>query len=306
MPTTPTGLPPIFENTAIESVPSQTIAEFPVNTFLESIAIASDSTLFITSHYEGKILRIGQDRVPLTHAIVSGKATGLAFLSNDALIMTGWNEDEISTIFKISAQGAVETLITVPEAIFFNGITHLVGDRYIIADSYRGAIWEFDAAHAKIGIWLEHPLLARTSTESAIPAVNGLKIFNNVLYASNTEAQNIVQIPILANAQAGEPSIFINQVNIDDFAFDRLGNLYGTTHVYNSVVKISQEGRVTAIAQAEQGLAGSTALAFGRSQQDSTSIYVVTNGGMSFPLPSGVEPAKVVRLDVGTEGLLMI
>ena len=57
------------------------------------------------------------------------------------------------------------------------------------------------------------------------------------------------------------------------------------------------------IAEAEAGMTGSTALAFGKG--DSTSVYVVTNGGMSFPPPTGVEPGRVVRLDVGILGLLI-
>jgi hypothetical protein len=80
--------------------------------------------------------------------------------------------------------------------------------------------------------------------------------------------------------------------------------LYGTTHVYNSVVKITPDGQITTIATAEQGVAGSTALAFGRSAGDNTSLYVTTNGGMSLPLPTGLEAAKVVRLEVGVEGLI--
>ncbi|OLP17943.1 gluconolactonase [Leptolyngbya sp. 'hensonii'] len=303
---TPTGLPPIFETTPIELAPSQIIAEFPVNTFLESIAIAPDNTLFIANHFAGHIIRIGPDQTPVTHAVISGKATGLAFLSDGDLLLTGWNEDGISTIFKVSSQGVVETLLTVPEALFFNGLTYLTGNRYVIADSYRGAIWELDAAQASIRIWLEHPLLARTAPDREIPAVNGLKIFSHVLYASNTEKQHIVRIPILDDAQPGEPTIFTNQVNIDDFAFDCNGTLYGTTHIYNSVVKVTPDGTVTTIAQAEQGMAGTTALAFGRTEPDQMSLYVVTNGGMSLPLPTGLESAKVIRLEVGAAGLPLI
>lgn len=303
---TPIGLPPIFESTPIELVPSQQIAEFPANTFLESIAIDSDNTLFITNHFEGKILRIGQDRIPVTHATISGKATGLAFMSETELLLTGWNQDGISTIFKVSSQGSVETLLTMPDAIFLNGITHLNGSRYAIADSYRGAIWELDIAQVSTRIWLEHPLLARTSAEQEIPGANGLKIFNNALYVSNTQKQHIVRIPILEDAEPGEPTIFIDRVNIDDFAFDRNGNLYGTTHIYNSVVKITPDGKITTIAEAEQGMAGTTALAFGRTGRDRTNIYVVSNGGMSYPLPSGIESAKVVCLEIGTEGLPLI
>jgi hypothetical protein len=31
----------------------------------------------------------------------------------------------------------------------------------------------------------------------------------------------------------------VQNANIDDFAFDQAGNLYGTTHVFNSVVKVA-------------------------------------------------------------------
>ena len=50
-------------------------------------------------------------------------------------------------------------------------------------------------------------------------------------------------------------------------------------------------------------MTGSTALAFGRSATDSTSLYVTTNGGMSLPPDTGVEPGRIVRLDVGAKGL---
>ncbi|NEQ22542.1 MAG: gluconolactonase [Microcoleus sp. SIO2G3] len=303
---TPAGLPPIFEDTPVDLVPTQQIAEFPANTFLESIAIASDNTLFITNHFEGKVIRIGADKISVIHATIIGKATGLAFTPANDLLLTGWDEQGTSTIFKISPQGAVETLLTVPEAMFLNGLTPLTGDHYLIADSYRGAIWELDAKQKSIRIWLEHPLLARTSPEQELPAVNGVKCFDDVLYASNTQKQHLVRIPIQANRQPGEPEIFVSQVNIDDFAFDRDGNLYGTTHIYNSVVKITPDGKVSAIAQAEQGMTGSTALAFGRVESDYTGIYVVTNGGMSLPLPTGIAPAQVVRLEVGIEGLPLI
>jgi sugar lactone lactonase YvrE len=296
------GLPPIFAETAVALVSSRQIAAFPVNTFLESIAISPDNTLFVTSHFNGKVFRIGSDGVPVIHAAIEGKATGLVFTADGNLLLTAWNAENVSTVFTISPQGEVAVLVTMPDAIFLNGLTPLMGDRYLIADSYRGAIWELNVAQKTARIWLEHPVLARRSADSEFPAVNGLKIYGNALYASNTEKMQLVKIPIQADGQPGEPEIFLRSVNLDDFAFDQDGNLYSTTHVYNSVIKITPDGNVTTIAQAEQGMTGSTALAFGQTEDDCTGVYVVTNGGMSFPPPDGVEPAKVVRLEVGIAG----
>lgn len=296
------GLPPIFAETPVALAPCRQIAEFPVNTFLESIVTNTDSTLFVSSHLEGKIFRIGADGVPVVHAQIAGKATGLALTATGTLLLTAWNADNIPTVFTISPEGEASVLVTMPDAIFLNGLTPLASDTYLIADSYRGAIWELNEPQKTVSIWLEHPSLARSSPDSEFPAVNGLKRYGNALYASNTEKMQLVKIPIQLDGQPGEPEIFMKSVNLDDFAFDQNGNLYGTTHIYNSVVKIAPDGSLTTIAQAEQGVTGSTALAFGQGEGDRTSIYVVTNGGMSFPPATGLEPARVVQLDVGTAG----
>lgn len=295
----------MFSTAPIALVPAQTLAEFPVNTFLESIVVSPDNTLFITSHYEGKVIRIGADGVPATHAAIAGKATGLAALPDGSLLLSGWDEQNTSVVWRITSAGDTSTIASLPDALFLNGLTPLSGDRYLIADSYRGAIWQLDVAQGTVQSWLEHPLLARKDLENGTPAVNGLKTFENALYASNTQNAQIIRIPIEAD-QPGEPEIFVQNANIDDFAFDKTGNLYGTTHVFNSVVKIAPDGTITTIAQAEQGMTGTTAVAFGRSANNSSNLYVVTNGGMSFPPPTGVETAKVVCLAVGVEGLSLL
>lgn len=302
----PLGLPPIFATSPVAVVPARQIADFPVNTFLESIAIGTDTTLFFTSHFDGKVFCIGADRVPVVHATIAGKATGLVFTRDGNLLLSAWNDQNVPTVCMISPQGEVTVLVTMPEAQFLNGLTPLTDDRYLVADSYRGAIWELSLTEKTAKIWLDHPLLARSSPEQEFPAVNGLKVYNNVLYASNTAKMQVVKIPLQSEGQAGEPEIFLQNVNLDDFAFDQEGNLYGTTHIYNSVVKITPDGGVTVIAEAEQGMAGSTALAFGLAQGDRTGVYVVTNGGMSYPPPTGLEPAKVVRLEVGIPGLPLL
>jgi sugar lactone lactonase YvrE len=165
----------------------------------------------------------------------------------------------------------------------------------LIADSYRGAIRLIRFGSNTLN-WQEIP-------DQEFPAINGLKIYGNAVYASNTEKIQIVRMPLESDNRAGKPEICLQNVNMDDFAFDRDGNLYGTTHIYNSVIKIAPDRTITTIAQSEQGVTGCTALAFGQTEGNYTNVYVVTNGGMSYPLPTGIETAKVVCLDVGIQGL---
>ncbi|MBN3924293.1 gluconolactonase [Nostoc sp. NMS4] len=296
------GLPPIYADKPIELAPAQIITSFPVNTFLENLAIAPNGTIFVSNHEVGKIVRITPDGNQQIHATVEGKVSGLAFTTNGGLVATGWNADSIPVVSLVTSHGTVETLLTLPDAIFLNGITPLSDTQYLTADSYRGAIWLIDIAQRRGSIWLEHPLLARSNSENVTPAANGLKRFGDFLYVSNTEKMLLLRIPVDSTDKPGEPEIFVEQTNIDDFAFDVEGNLYGATHIYNSVVRIASDRTTTIIAQAESGVIGSTAVAFGQGESDRTAIYVVTNGGMFLPPPTGVVPANVVRLEVGKAG----
>jgi sugar lactone lactonase YvrE len=258
-----------------------------------------------TSYEEGKIYRLTPSGELSKFASINGNVAGIVVESDGNLLVSAAIDGKIPTILRVAPSGSVETLVTIPDAIFLNGMTHLTGNRYLVADSYKGAIWEVDAIAKTARIWLQDSLLSRSDTNNPVPAINGIKISNNALFASNTQRQLLIRVPLSTNFTAGTPAVFLTNVNLDDFALDTLGNLYAATHFYNSVVRISPEKQITTIATAAQGMAGSTALAFGRTQTDRTSIYVTTNGGMSLPLPTGVEPAKVVRLDVGVEGLVI-
>jgi hypothetical protein len=111
-----------------------------------------------------------------------------------------------------------------------------------------------------------------------------------------------VRIPLNDDFSPGSPEVFMTSINLDDFAFDNHGNMYGTTHVYNCVVKITPERVVTVIAGLAEGVAGCTAVAFGRTDADNNTIYVTTNGGLSAPPEGGIQPARVVKIDVGESG----
>jgi hypothetical protein len=289
-------LPNIYANASVELVPARAIATFPVNTFLENLAIAPDGEVFITSHEAGDVIKLDHDQNLTTYAKLGGKLMGIALIGDDRFLINGWNAEGVSLI-AILSRGKVQFLQMLPEAMFLNGITPITPHCYLMADSYRGAIWSFDVTTQKADIWLEHPLFARNDTNSTFPAANGLKRFGDFLYVSNTQQMLLLRIPLDANLKPGEPEIFVRDTNIDDFAFDQNGNLYGATHVYDSVIRIDRDRHTTIIAQAAQGVTGCTAVAF-----YDNALYVVNNGGMFLPPASGIEPAQIVRLEVGVKG----
>ncbi len=297
------SLPPLYANDPVELVPVRQVAQFPAYTFLESVAVDPEGAVYVASHEDGKIYRFSETGERQDVATLSGKIAGLVFTPQGDLLVTGWLDGKVPTLFQVNRSGELIHSITMEGAIFPNGITLLENNRYLIADSFLGAIWQFDVSTNSLSIWLEHEWLARRSPESQTPAVNGLKRFGNTLYVSNSDKAMLLKVPLQDDGSAGIPSVFVQGKVIDDFAFDTNGNLYGATHVFNSVVRVSPEGKVTVIAEADQGATGSTAVAFGRQAGDETGLYVVTNGGMFLPPATGVVPAEVFRLEVGTPGL---
>lgn len=279
------------------------MTEFPANTFLENIASNLEGTLFVTSYEEGKIYQVLPSGECSEFAHIDGTVAGIVIDREGNLLVAGSINGTNPTIFRVSSNRIVEPLIPLPEAIFLNGMTHLKGDRYLVADSYKGVIWELNVNTKTAQIWIQDPLLARSDTSNPFPAVNGIKLYSNSLFASNTQRQLLIRIPLLENRMPGTPEVFLTNVNLDDFAFDIDGNLYGTTHIYNSVIRISPDKQIMAIATSEQSVTGSTALAFGRANND-ISLYVTTNGGMSLPPTTGIESAKIVQLKVNVKGLV--
>ncbi len=293
----------LYDQAPLALVPTRTLTQFPVQTFLESIIAQPDGSLWVSNHEAGQVVRITPEGTPTILANWGGKIAGLVALPNGDALLNAWNGSGTPVILQVGATGGLALLATLEGAIFPNGWAHLEGDRYLLADSYRGVIWQFELGTQAVSLWLEHPLLARQDPDSVTPGVNGLKVWQGTLYASNTERQVLLKIAIGPTGSPSEPEVWIESTNIDDFAFDTEGNLYGTTHIFNSVIRITPMGETSLIASADHGVAGvtgSTAVAFGKTEADRHCLYVVGNGGMFLPPITGVVPAEVVVLTIAS------
>lgn len=289
-------LPPIYDKTPVDLAPTTLIAEFPKGTFLENIAVDGAGNLFINSYLDGKIYRIDSQGRRSEWANIDGTIAGIALNPDGSALISGWLKGKEPAVFMVDAQGRSELLMRLPGAQFPNGLVRLAAGRYLVADSYRGAIWDIDSVKKSATVWLEHESLTRTDANNPTPAVNGIKVFGGALYASNTARQWLVRIPII-NGAAGTPQTLMQGIGLDDFAFDDAGVLYGSTHVYNSLVRVTPQGAVSVIAGLAQGMAGSTAVAAFKQKDASVSLFVVTNGGLSLPPEGGVQTAKVLRIE---------
>jgi hypothetical protein len=284
--------------------PAETVARFPIGTFLESIVALADGSVLFNNHDAGLIYRLNPGGQPVVVARVPGKLAGLALLPSDngALLASGWAADGTPTVFGVGRDGAVSELVRPTGAAFLNGFAHLRGARYLLADSARGLIWQVDAARGSAEPWLEHTLLTRRAAGSQNPGVNGLKIFGDTLFLTNSDRALIARVKLTADDRPdGAPQVFVDDLLCDDLAFSEAGDLYLATHPLNSVVRISPQGDIAVLGDARQGLTGATAVAFGRGASSGW-LYAVTTGGVFAPPLGGPVPAEVVRLRIDASG----
>jgi hypothetical protein len=290
-------LKPIFDHLTKTILTSRKLAVFPAGTFLENIAVGMDGDIFVTSVEDGIIYRIGLSGKTEMFASIPGKAVGIVRLNEDTFLVNGWNDQGVPTIYLIAGKDHARAMHQPEGAQFLNGMVHLSGDLYLICDSYKGCLWLYNLKENNSAIWLSGDLFMRGKSENTIPAANGLKIFNGHVYVSNTDKQLLLRIPLEGN-HPGEPEVILRNVNLDDFAFDSLGNLYATTHIYNSVIKISPGLEMTILAEAAAGVVGSTAAAISKSLQGKESLFITTNGGMSMPPEGGLVESCVVEIEL--------
>jgi hypothetical protein len=134
------------------------------------------------------------------------------------------------------------------------------------------------------------------------PGSNGIKIRHGWAWITVSGRRLMVRVPIQPDGSAGGIEVAATRLSADDFAIGTSSSLYLTTHPEHTLVRLDSSGARTTLAGPEQGMVGSTACAFGRAPGDEKALYVTTDGGFLIPHESGIQDAKLVRLEVGESG----
>ncbi len=304
---------------AAAPAPARTLATFPAGDFLESVAVDRDGALYVTSALNAAIVRLAPDGTRSTYAQfpaapfdpanplgVTSLVGTVAFDPHGVLHATYVNtrQPELTGLYRVTADGR-EKVAPFPADAQPNGITADRDGLFYAADSARGRLYRIDPAAGTTETWIEDASLAPTGVPE-FPGANGVRRYGRSLYVSNPSTAEVVRVPIRRDGSAGEPQVHATGVRIDDFAFDVAGRILGTTHPFDTVVRVDRDGSSTVLAGADQGVIGPTAAAFGTEGADRTGLYVVTDGGFFANLldpaaPDG--PPSVVRLQLTVPGL---
>ncbi len=283
-------------------VPCKMMKRWPVGTFIENLCVLRDGSIVVAVHSAQTLEHVQLDGTSTVLAKMPLPATGLAAADEGIYACGGTIGTPTGYVWHIGLDGSVREWLRIEEAIFLNGLTPLRPGTALTVDSLLGAIYEIDLKDRTARRWFQHEQLTKCSDEPMLPGVNGIKVFGGKVFVTNTDRALILEIPINADGSAGVIKVIADGLRGDDMAFDARGNLYVTTHIHNSLVRLSPTGERIAIAGPEQGMPGSTSCAFGRRAVDQDQLYVTTTGGLIMPFEGKPQEAKLVQVSVGQRG----
>ena len=285
--------------TPFEPYAARTIATLAPGQFLESIAVGQDGRLFVSTGFDGGISIVGVDGTVTPHARVDvgpgGLMMCLAFDAAGVLHATvNSRNDDLRGVWRFAANGRGLRIAALPSGAVPNGIAIDPQDDIYVADSFGGVIWKVPSSGGAPTAWLRHAWLTPRPLVGRYPGANGLQYAHGAVYVAVSDRGLLLRIPVAPDGSAGTPEILSSGLPADDFAVAPDGTLFVTTHPFDTVVRITPDGRRVVVAGAAQGFVGPTAAAFAKDG----GLIVVTDGGLYRPLP-GVPPvAAVLRLDV--------
>ena len=294
----PPTLPP-HDDALLSPVAHRVVAQWPAGTFLENLAVLPDGDLAVSVMSEARIDRASAAGAVSTLIPLPAPPTGLAVMDGVLYAAVGEPGAGGAHLWRIDpATGAGEPILALDGVDFANGLTPFAPGRLLLADSWGGRLVRIDLQAKTVSTWIEDERLTRAPGIEFLPGANGVARAGNVVAVSSNGRALLFRIPVLADGSAGALELLAERLRVDDLAFDAAGALYLTTHIGHTLDRLSPDGARVSLGGPDQGLAGSTACAF----HPDGGLYVTTTGGIVTP-PGGVlQPAKLVRLEVGATG----
>ena len=279
--------------------PAEIIATWPKGSFAENLAIDDAGMIHVTLHTDRLVVRVDPATRRVTpFARFETPVAGVVFGPDGTLCVSGGEPGKPGgVIYAAGRDGSVRRLADLPDALFLNGMTLHPDGRLLVAESIGGVIYAVDPASGSVAVWMQDERL-RPPALDGTPGANGIKLHGGYAYVSVTARDQVLRAKLNGDGP-GTLEVVAERLRADDFAIDADGVLFIATHPAHSLVRLAPDGTRATLAAAEQGMVGSTAAAFGRTEGDRRSLYVTTTGGTMVLPEAQLETAKLVRLDLG-------
>jgi SMP-30/Gluconolactonase/LRE-like region len=298
------GQPASHSAVDVVAVPHTVVATWPVGTFLENIAVLDGGEFVIAVHNRRELHRATSGGEH--HLWVSMPASPAGMIAHDGGVSVVGGEPGQGPhhLYRVTPTGEVHDRGPIPGTLFLNGFTPGPPGTGYAVDSIAGEVFGIDLDSGGSRRVLSDQRLQKISAEPMLPGANGIKATQDALYITNTDRALVLRAPLDSDGiPVGSVEIVAEHLRGDDLAVASDGNLLITNHIHNTVIRLDPStGKRTAIAGPDQGMAGSTACAFGTAPGDRASLFVTTTGGIVMPLDGVVQEAKLVRLETGVTG----
>jgi hypothetical protein len=279
--------------------PIRNVFTFPNNTFIEDIAVRSNSDLILTSESVPTLFSV-DPTVPsptATALYTFPNTTGLSGITETspdifALVTGIWDLANtratnlaVWTINFNHPTPVIRHVTGIVNSTIFNGIAAVPGSNVLIlaADSAIGAVWRVNILTGDYEIVFQDSLFLPVGTAPGTNlGINGIRTKDGFLYFTNSAQGIFGRVPINRFGGKTGPVEVISSIEVpgghyDSFAFGREGSTWIATHP-NDVVEVKADGSQVDIKN-ETMLLNPTSAQFGRGSVAERRTLYVTNGG---------------------------
>ena len=275
----------------VEPVEARLVKTYGEGVWFESVKAAPDGTLYLTANqgenyatgdksrvHAEVIARTSDGNERVFFELPRGATAGvIAFDKAGRMFMTG--QGSALGIWRLTPDGKGTLFAKLPQGAWPNGMTVGPDQLLYVADSALGTIWRVNPDSGAVDRAVESDALRARRFIALAPGANGIHFFGRQLFVTVSDAARVLEFRLEQNGSLTAPRVLAEGIPGDDFAIDTEGTLYITTHPFNTIVRVTQDGKRTVVATAAQGLVGATDATFGTQDSDRDLLYAVTDGG---------------------------
>lgn len=277
-----------------EPLPTSVLAEWETGTFIENLAPWVGVGWWVTIPSHRRVELVATDGTRLSSVAFAGQVTGVVAEPGGTAIVSGERAEGGWALHRVLPSiPTPQRLCDLPGVQFANGLVRY-RSRLVVADSAAGRLTVADPVAGTARVALEHELLAPVDPHGPLPGVNGLTVdAAGDLLLTNTSRSLLLRLH--GEPEQGRLTRQAERLVGDDLVAHPDGTVYIATHTYNSILRLTPDGRRLDIATDADGVVGPTSVALA---PDRRSLVTCTTGGLLSPPPSGPQPARLVRIDL--------
>ncbi|WP_143043939.1 hypothetical protein [Nonomuraea jiangxiensis] len=229
----------------------------------ENVVVLADGTICATLLLAGTVWFSSGEPERVVPGPADAILVGLASDTEDRLYAAVRSTDgTVTGIWRREAPHRWVRFAAAETRAGLNGITFADDGTLFGADSVNGEILSCPPGDDTLRLWLADDHLTPVSPDDPVSStgVNGLKLWDGALWATNTAQGTVLRIGI-DDGRPGEVKQMHTGIPADDFAFDSSGTLYLAVHPRDTVLRITPNGAMTILATEADGLDGPSAIA---------------------------------------------